>query len=233
VIREVALAAWKMLWETSIGSGDAAVPLDELRVPATVVGYFFEVLFARELQNRYPEDWRGNESGEEKDLVYLKDPALSVEVKTSGQLGDRVYGNRSYGQVAEDVELVKKEKSGYYITANFYQRTLTLLRVGWIDAGDWKPQSSPTGQMAGLPDSVYQHKLVVIPGEYRLEGPVELLKGVGPKTAQKFQALDIRTIRELLDFAGDLSQTQLKKIRAAAEREYRPGSGSSPEQGPP
>ena len=44
----------------------------------------------------------------------------------------------------------KKEKSGFYITVNFFNQTLTLMRFGWIDADDWDPQEAPTGQMAGL-----------------------------------------------------------------------------------
>lgn len=229
VIREVALAAWGKVWDTTVGSGAVAVRLADLRVPATVVGYFFEVLFARAMGLQFPEEWRGNESGDEKDLVHLKDSRFSVEIKTSGQLGDRVYGNRSYGQEAQKQQQVKKEKSGYYITVNFYERTLTLIRFGWIDAGDWKPQSSPTGQMAGLSDAVYAHKLIPLSGEYQLDAPVEFLDGVGAKTAAKFRDLGICTIRELLDYSGQLAESRLQTIRTAASNSYRPAIPSSPE----
>jgi hypothetical protein len=138
-----------------------------------------------------------------------------------------VFGNRSYGQELQKEGLAKKEKSGYYLTANFYQRTLTLLRFGWIDAADWRPQSSQTGQMAALPDAVYQHKLVVIPGEYRLKGPVELLRGVGAKTAAKLRALNINTIGDLLKYAGTLPYKALVSIRSAALQEYQQEVGST------
>ena len=36
----------------------------------------------------------------------------------------------------------KKEKSGFYITVNFFNQILTLIRFGWIDADDWDPQES-------------------------------------------------------------------------------------------
>jgi ScaI-like restriction endonuclease len=225
----VALVAWGKVWQTTIGSGSTAVRLAELNVPATIVGYFFEILFAKELQHRFPREWRGNDTGDEKDLVNLKDPALSVEIKTSGQLGLRVFGNRSYGQELQKEGLAKKEKSGYYLTANFYKRTLTLLRFGWIDAADWKPQASQTGQMAGLPDAVYQWKLVVLPGEYRLKGPVELLRGVGAKTAAKLHALKVHTIGDLLDYTGSLPDKALGGIRSAALQEYRPDVKSATE----
>jgi len=60
-IKEISLACWSLLWETKIGTGRTAVMLAEIDVPATVVGYFFEKLFARELELRYPGKWRGKE----------------------------------------------------------------------------------------------------------------------------------------------------------------------------
>jgi hypothetical protein len=67
VLRAAALAAWKSLWQTTVGSGQASVGLSQFRVPSTVVGYFFEVLLAQYLQRRAPDLWRGNQSKEEKD----------------------------------------------------------------------------------------------------------------------------------------------------------------------
>ena len=172
--------------------------LSDLNVPATVIGYFFEVLLARELELLCPDEWRGGASKDEKDLVYVPDPSLSIEVKTSGQLGYRIYGNRSYGQTAANDTLVKKEKSGYYLTVIFVGRALTLIRFGWIDADDWKPQAAPTGQMAGLSDAVYTSKLIPIAGEYRASAPIELLHGVGASTASEFHRCGITTIGDLL-----------------------------------
>jgi hypothetical protein len=119
---DTATTAWATLWQTTVGTGAVAVKLSDLRVPATIVGYFFEVLFARELQRRAPTLWRGNLSKDEKDLVYIPDPGLSVEIKASGQAGFKVYGNRSYGQKSERAVPAKKEKSGFYITINFFNR---------------------------------------------------------------------------------------------------------------
>src|SRR5712692_9161905 len=83
VLREAALLTWTSLWQTTVGSGQASVSLADLRVPSTVVGYFFEILLTRYLQRRVPQTWRGTQSKDEKDLVYLPDPSLSVEIKTS------------------------------------------------------------------------------------------------------------------------------------------------------
>jgi hypothetical protein len=218
-ILSVALTAWNHLWQTTIGSGDTAVPLLGVTVPATVVGYFFEILFGRELERRFPGVWRGGLGGGEKDLVHVPDPKLSVEIKTSGQSGYKIYGNRSYGQKVKDDRLAKKDKSGFYITANFVGTKLSLIRFGWIDASDWQPQKSPTGQMAGLPERVYRHKLVKLTGPYELEVPIGLLAGVGPKVAAAFEIVNIRTIRELLDYGEELP-TKLARIRKMAVERY-------------
>lgn len=218
---EVAMTAWNTLWHTTVGTGAIAVGLSDLKVPASIVGYFFEVLLARELERREPEHWRGTRSKNEKDLVYLPNPELSVEIKTSGQSGYKVYGNRSYGQKFIDDLGTRKEKSGYYVTVNFCDRALTLLRFGWIDADDWQPQKAPTGQMAGLRSGVYDHKLVPIPGRYRQLAPVFLLDGVGPTTASQFSDLGIKTIADLLAFPDELPG-RLSRIR---ERNHRFLSG--------
>jgi hypothetical protein len=189
--------AWDTVWRTTIGADALAIPLGEVDVPATVVGYFFEVLLARELGRRHPSQWRGNQSKDEKDLVYLPDGALSIEVKTSGQHGFSVYGNRSVGQNARKSRVIKKEKSGYYLTVNFVGQVLTFVRFGWIDADDWIPQGAPSGQMAALKPAVYQHKLLPLLGSYRQRAPVILLEGVGPSTAAKLEELGIRTIGDL------------------------------------
>src|SRR5262245_50823236 len=203
VLLDAALTAWTALWQTIVGAGRLSVKLTELRVPATIVGYFFEVLLARELERRDAKLWRGNQSKEEKDLVCIPNPALSVEIKTSGQAGFKVYGNRSYGQQPVSELLVKKEKSGFYATVNFFNRTLTLIRFGWIDADDWDPQEAPTGQMAGLKRTVYDYKLTPIPGSYRQKAPVLLLDGVGPARQAQLDELGIRTVGDLLRFRGE------------------------------
>jgi hypothetical protein len=201
---DAATTAWATLWQTTVGTGSLSVKLSDLRVPATIVGYFFEVLFARELERRAPTLWRGNLSKEDKDLVHVPDPTFSIEIKTSGQAGFKVYGNRSYGQKPGTELPQKKEKSGYYITVNFFNQTLTLIRFGWIDAADWDPQEAPTGQMAGLKQAVYDSKLIPIPGPYRQHAPVLLLDGVGHSTADQLAQLGIATIGDLLRYGEEL-----------------------------
>ena len=202
-IRDVGVRCWDTLWRTKIGEGTSAISLNSIEVPSTVVGYFFERLFAHELAREFPESWRGGRSKGEKDFVYLVDDAFSVEMKASGQLGTKVFGNRSYGQQGQEGNLVTKvEKSGYYITVNFYRQTLILLRFGWIDFEDWRPQGSETGQSATLPDYVYEHKLVQIPGAYRLAAPVSILRGVGPRKTEVLAREGVEKIGQLLEYRG-------------------------------
>lgn len=201
-IVRVALKCWHTLWSTTIGEGKLSIGLWELDVPATVTGYFFEKLFAKELATENPCLWRGGRSKEDKDIVYIPNDSYSVEIKSSGQLGVKVFGNRSYGQNVENSELEKKEKSGYYITVNFYERTLNLLRFGWIDHEDWKAQEAPTGQAAGLSNSVYKYKLLQIGGDYRLNAPIRIVKGIGDKTSKDFLVEGVQTIRDLQNYQG-------------------------------
>ena len=94
-IRDAAAMPWKTLWGTTVGESENGVRLSELDVPATVVGYFFaRSRLANELGLRFPGQWRKAQSSAEKDLVYLPDQRYSIELKTSGQRGNKIYGNR-------------------------------------------------------------------------------------------------------------------------------------------
>ena len=214
-IKELAVTSWRELWLTTIGSAESAFLLADINPPATVVGYFFEKLFLRNLVAMEPKAWRGPQNRSEKDLVFEPNAEFSIELKTSGQLGSRIFGNRSYGQAATANQA--KGKSGYYITVNFYEKSLNLIRFGWIDHSDWKAQKSATGQMAGLGEDVYRYKLKVIPGQYQLEAPLELLKGVGPGTKARLAQYGINRISELLAYDGQ--DAQIIAARAMA-REF-------------
>jgi len=182
------------------------------------VGQFSVGANTKELAGRLPGAWRGG-IGSEKDLHCLVDETKSVEMKASGQLGYKIYGNRSYGQVLENADAAKKDKSGYYITVNFYGQTLTLLRFGWIDSSDWQAQKSPTGQMAGLGAEVYNHKLLPIPGQYMLNGPLQLLDGVGGKAAEELASLGFSTIGQLIQ-AHHLP-VKYQRLQATARQQYQ------------
>lgn len=209
--------AWEGVWSTQIGKDQARISLREINPPATVVGYFFEKLLAKALASRYPKEWCGGHAGDHKDLYCITEPFFSIEVKASGQLGLKIFGNRSYGQEVENADRAKKDKSGYYLTVNFFGERLNLVRFGWIDGSDWVAQKSSTGQMAGLGQSVYNYKLLPILGDYTLDAPIYLLEGVGPKVAAECYSLGIETIREALSNEAKLTGKLSKVYKSAIE----------------
>ena len=216
-ILEIAQSSWESVWSTKIGSPPTQLDLRDVNPPATVIGYFFEKIFAKKLADKYPGVWRGGLSGDEKDLHNDSDPNISVEIKASGQLGTKIFGNRSYGQKVENESLAKKDKSGYYITVNFYGEQLNLVRFGWIDSSDWKAQAAATGQMAGLPDEVYKHKLIALKGAYTLKAPISLLPGVGPKLQDLCHAANVFNIEQALSLVPE-KNPDLKRAISSAKK---------------
>ncbi|MBM4796789.1 ScaI family restriction endonuclease [Vibrio parahaemolyticus] len=198
-ILDIATISWTRLWGSVVGG---QINISEVELPATVVGYFFQKLFSHELANRYPGVWKGEELKSDKDLVNITSPQFSTEMKSSGQLGYALFGNRSYNQQSETSGPSGKDKSGFYITLNFYGQTMTLLRLGWIDQDDWVPQGAQTGQAAVLRPEVYQHKLIEIRGSYIGQSPIQLLKGIGPKAVEHFHANGIYTFMDLNRYNG-------------------------------
>jgi hypothetical protein len=218
VIRDCCLEAWELLWQTTIGKDQVSIPLQETNPPAIVVSYFFERLLSRVLGSRYPGQWRSGASKSEKDIVYENDHIYSLEVKCSGQLDTKIYGNRSTGQQAKSVRKADKpEKSGYYVTVNFFETTIMLIRFGWIDQEDWSAQQAQTGQAAGLPDSVYKGKLIELPGVYRRKSPVQIIKGVGDKRSEELSALGIRRVQDLINYSG--SDKKVKKLLESLDQD--------------
>ncbi|MBM6895703.1 ScaI family restriction endonuclease [Desulfovibrio sp. SGI.082] len=216
-IAECVDVAWRRVWQTRIGTDNVIFQLNEINPPAPVIGYLFEKLFAKELSILFPEIWRGG-SGNEKDVVNIHDEKFSFEIKTSGQLGTKIYGNRSYGQKVEHTELEKKDKSGYYLTVNFYKDHINLIRFGWIDANDWRSQNAASGQMASLHKDVYKYKLKKIICPYILKADIEIIDNIGTKTAQKFYNLNVYTVGDLLK-ANNLPK-KLEKLKNTASAYY-------------
>ena len=218
-IREASLEAWALVWKTTVGESQQSFPLVDADPPAQIIGYFFEKLLALVLAKRFPGQWRGQREKDEKDLVYEPDPTKSVEVKCSGQLGLRIFGNRSAGQRGPRSRGADKpEKSGYFITVNFSASELMLLRFGWIDQDDWDAQEAATGQAAGLSNQVYAGKLLAIAGDYRLRSPVGILPRVGPSKVEQLRRYGIATVGDLLVYEG--SEQWVRQLKESAAQSY-------------
>ncbi len=125
-------------------------------------------------------------------------------MKTSGQMGYKIFGNRSYNKNSKNKNNIK-DKSAYYITINFSGKTLTLIRLGWIDQEDWNSQVSENGQAATLKQDIYKYKLIEIHGAYQLKSPIQLLDGIGNKTFEKLKNENILTFEDILNYSGNNS----------------------------
>ena len=212
-IRDIILISWEDLWSTSIGKNPRFSFL-EINPPAQVIGYFLEKLIAKNLSHKYPAIWRGGK-GTEKDLHYIKNIKYSIEMKSSGQPSLKVYGNRSYGQKLNDQSIGKKDKSGYYITVNFFMNRISLIRFGWIDHHDWKAQKAASGQMSGLKKEVYKYKLLPIQGDYILDSSMRLVEGVGDRAMIYLEKIKIFSIRDLIQFKGRKTREIDKYLKLA------------------
>lgn len=166
---EVVLLSWEAIFSSRIGPQEVKVG-EHLFPKPQIMGFFLHELIALEFEARYPEDWRGDKTAEDKDLVYVPDLEFSVEIKTSSSK-NRIFGNRSYAQKSEASEdnPAKKGKSGYYLAVNFEKFSSTvrepqirLVRFGWLDSDDWIGQKAATGQQARLQPSVERAKLLTL-----------------------------------------------------------------------
>lgn len=195
---DVVTCSWYRLWKSRIGDNKLYFPIRDINPPATVIGYILEKLIAKELALRYPTSWRGASNDGDKDIVCISDVRFSFEIKTSGQRGVKVFGNRSYGQKLQNSNHAKKDKSGYYLTVNFNKEKLNLIRFGWIDAEDWKSQTSSTGQMASLGKEVYEHKLKELVYPYLREASILIIRGVSEKVEFELNTQGIYTLKDLM-----------------------------------
>ena len=80
-IVEVSHACWDGIFDSLI-AGRAKIGVHILPRPQ-VMGMFLHELIPLEFSSRYPGVWRRENSAEEKDLVYVPDSSMSVEIKTS------------------------------------------------------------------------------------------------------------------------------------------------------
>lgn len=194
-IREVVLKVCRNL-DTDVTHG---VNIFDTTMSSSVAGQIIEQAIAKSLKSQ-SDVWRPGEDPE-KDVIHTEKEAYSFEVKVSGQIGDQIYGNRSYA-ISDDGG--RKSKSGYYLTVNLHlsEKNLApshnpfLIRFGWVDHDDWQAQSSNTGQAAKLPDEVYKKKLRVVEGDYLQNAPLEIVNGIGPGTIE-----DVRDFLEEHDIS--------------------------------
>ncbi|HBB89314.1 MAG TPA: ScaI family restriction endonuclease [Blastocatellia bacterium] len=160
---EIVLAAWESIFGFKIGA-KFEIGRDIFPKPQ-IMGFFLHELIPLEIAALHPDEWRGEETASDKDIVYIPDDKYSIEVKTSSN-PRHIYGNRSYAQGSTKG---KKSKSGYYLAVNFEKFSKTnkrprilQIRFGWLDSSDWKGQAAATGQQAHLTRETENEKLLTI-----------------------------------------------------------------------
>jgi len=212
-IKDIVMEAWCKVGEITV-AGKSIFETGE----SGAIGIFFQKELIKALMDRH-EGWRGEKDRTDKDIVYVSNPLFSTEVKVSGQLGKEIYGNASFNHKGNEL----KDKSGYYITVNFYKDKITIIRIGWIDKQDWIPQKSKSGQCANLSPDTYTHKMIEVPGEHQKHVPVELLNRVGEKTAERMHGENVFTLEDLLDYKG--IDPIIKRVKEQNSYSINPGVG--------
>lgn len=79
-IVDVVRIAWDGIFATRIANFQIGVDIEP---QPQIMGFLLHELIPLEFQRRYPEEWRGQRTKFEKDLVYKTDLVKSVEIKTS------------------------------------------------------------------------------------------------------------------------------------------------------
>ena len=159
-IVEVVLSSWAAIFESRL-AGKFIIGRDIFPKPQ-IMGFLLHELVPLELSSRYPGIWRPEKLKNDKDIVYVPDDRMSVEIKTSSSAGS-IFGNRSY---AQETQGEGKTKSGYYLAINFGKFAggtlpeIALIRFGWLDHVDWLGQRAASGQQARLSPAVEQGKLL-------------------------------------------------------------------------
>lgn len=166
-IVSIVFDAWERILKTKIG-GELQIGIDVFPSPQILGNYLHELIPVL-LNKKHKNTWRKEEDKSDKDLVYIPNNDLSVEIKTSSN-PNNIFGNRSYGQENSDNNS-GKSKSGYYLTINFEKfdpknkskkPAIKKIRFGWIDHSDWKAQKSATGQQASLSIDARDNKLLLL-----------------------------------------------------------------------
>lgn len=162
---DVVHTCWRSIFKSKIGAKGFRIGVNIFPKPQ-ILGFFLHELIPLELAARHPPKWAVDRTGHDKDLIYIPDGSLSVEIKTSSH-PKQIFGNRSYAQPAA---ASKKAKAGYYLAVNFEKLSpeaphpkIVGIRFGWLDHTDWVAQRAPTGQQAHLRPLVYETKLISLP----------------------------------------------------------------------
>ena len=141
-LQRLANETWREVWCTRIGY---KIELQHVKQSGQMIGMLFEEILKHKLHARDPIAWPLERRKGDKDLHYAPDPRLSIEIKTSGQRGYDVFGNRSYA-----LSNVNANKAAYFLIINYTGPQLRRVRFGYLTQQHWLPQKSSSGQQCKL-----------------------------------------------------------------------------------
>ena len=131
-----------------------------------IMWFLLHEIIPLKFNKMYPGMRCKDENVSDKDLVYIQNPLLSVEIKTSSQKS--LYWNRSY---AQEWSSSKKTKSWYYLWINFEKfkdvdvwtkPKIKMIRFWRLDHIDWVWQSAQTGQQSSLSWNILKNKMITL-----------------------------------------------------------------------
>ena len=161
---DVVIRTWNEIFASRIGTRPFLIG-EHIFPGPQIMAFLLHELIPLELGARYPGIWRGEQSAEDKDLVYIPNDSYSIEIKASSSARS-IFGNRSY---AQSTQRAKKSKSGYYLAINFEKFVagvgspgIKRIRFGWLDHEDWFGQRAATGQQARLSRQADRYKMLVL-----------------------------------------------------------------------
>lgn len=163
---EIVFKAWNDIESLQLGTESYEIGKDLFPKPQ-LIGMLLHELISLEIGKLLPDQWKGDDKKEDKDLVYIPDNDYSIEIKTSSTQSG-VFGNRSYVLS----EKGKKLKSSYYLIVNFKNFSpsqkgyVRSIRFGYLDREDWIAQTAESGQQCRLSKDARENKLTTI---YRAE----------------------------------------------------------------
>ena len=141
-LQRLANETWREVWCTRIGN---KIELHQVKPSGQMIGMLFEEILKHKLHAQDPKAWPLERKKGDKDLHYAPDPRLSIEIKTSGQKGYEVFGNRSYA-----LSDVKDNKAAYFLVINYTGPQLRRVRFGYLTQQHWLAQKSSSGQQCKL-----------------------------------------------------------------------------------
>ncbi len=163
-IVEVVLTSWEDIFQSKIGRKRFEIGQD-IRPEPQVMGLLLHELIPLNLAATHPAGWRRGLASSECDVVCISDGSKSFEIKTSSSRGG-IFGNRSYAHVSATAS---KTRGSFFLAVNFgkfvdttSRPEISLIRFGWLGAGDWIGQKTESGQQSRLTREAKAYKLKVI-----------------------------------------------------------------------